>query len=188
MYFIPPKNRLNRLVYMRPLYRYGIIVMALCLFFIWRYGLYIWFDAAIMQEQATMCQLDQQITEQLLIEYQHDELIRQLPILKNLCSQGASCAIGAQGDDQCAYIFSEVEKARLHMLGYHTEKEKKKNNRWVSHAVTASLKGTLDQIELFLSALAKSARLIQCPLLSLQHIENKIFTAECRIQFIVYKI
>ncbi len=188
IYFIPQKNRLSRFIYMRPFYRYGIIIMALCLFFGWRYGLYIWLDAAIMQEQATICQLEQKLAEQLLTERQHIELVGQLPALKNLCKQGANCALGAHGEDQCAYVFAEVEKAGLRILGYRTEKERTKNNRHQSHSIVVSLKGTLAQIESFLASIAKSARLIQCTSLSLQHVEDKIFTAESRIQFIIYKI
>lgn len=186
MQSIPSRNWIYRSAYVRPRYRYGIfIMMVVAVIAGWRYGLYIWLDALILQEQATICQLQQQVAHQLILERHSDACVRQLPVLKNRCSQGMQCCIGTHCYNQSSYIFNEAQKSGLHVLGYHTQKEKKKSDWKQSHYITISFHGTCDQMALFLEALKKSKRLVQCTELSLQQSEDKKFNFSCKIQFIV---
>lgn len=182
--FIPPRHRWSRF---GPWYRYGIFFAGIgLLFFLWRYGLYAWLDAAIMQEQATICQLQQHITQKMTEERQHKERVQQLSPLKNLCSQGLQCCVGSQCSDQCAYIFAEAQKAHLQIEGYLVQKLLQQQDGKQRQSVTIVVRGTLDQIESFLALLKKSARLVQCTSLAVRHAEDKIYIAECTIQFITY--
>lgn len=189
MFFVPPRHRLSRFMRIRPLYRYVmLLVMITILLLLWRYGLYVWFDAAIMQEQAIICQLQQQLAQKISDERHYNELVQQIPVLKNLCQQEIQCCIGPTCNDQCAYIFSEAQKLKMQIIGYHTQKNNKQQQSKQTQLVTVILYGTLDQLESFLAALKKTARLVQCTSLIIHHTENTLYTADCTIQFIMYNV
>ncbi len=180
---------IGRLNSLRPLLRYTLLgVVMLTLFFTWRYSLYSWFETVIKEKQAAICQLEQQLGEQLVTAYRYETLCYQLPSLRNVCSHGIACAIGTNCCEQSSYIFQEAQKAGLYILNYHTEKEKKKNQWQSSQSITLSYKGSLTQLESFLAAIGRSERLVQCTLLSLCQGADKICTGKCVVQFIVYKI
>src|ERR1700730_6822489 len=141
MYRTPQKNRWYRkIAHHRPLYRYGAVIIMIFLLLIgWRYGLYIWLNAAIMQEQATILQLQQQLLQQTVMERQKNELIKQLLLLKNSCADGTSCSIGTQSCDQCSYIFGAAQRAGLSIGSYQTSAVKKKSDWKSSQFITICL-------------------------------------------------
>ncbi len=188
MRFIPRTTRWSRFTYMRPSYRYSILGILIVLIIGWRYGLYMWLDALITEKQIVLYQLEHHYGEQLRNQRYHDALLEQIPTLKKLCMQEAAYSVGASAQEQCSYIFGQVQKAGVTLVGYRAEKEKKHHDRYMKYMSTIMVKGTLDQIMVLLRSLAKSERLIQCTSLSLQHQESKIYRAECTVQYIVYKI
>lgn len=59
MYFIHDKNRWVRSVAtINPVIRYaGLVIAIIAALLVWRYGLYLWLDSMIQQEQAAVNQL-----------------------------------------------------------------------------------------------------------------------------------
>ena len=127
MYFIPHKNTwYSWLVHMWPLYRYGLLLLITGLLFFGGRGLYAWLDMLVKQEQASIAQLQQQLTQQSLSQCQCIALHDQLPVLHHAIAQCATQCIGTNCCDQCSYIFDEVHKAGLKIIGYHAEKASQK--------------------------------------------------------------
>jgi hypothetical protein len=187
MYFIPQKNKwYSSIVHMSTWYRYAaLIIISSLLFFGWRYGLYVWLDMMIHQEQAAIAHMQQQLAQQSLTQCQCADLSNQLPILRQVLAQSTTQCIGGSCSDQCSYIFEEVHKAGLHMHGYQTEKSTRNNDWKQSQYIALMLNGSLDQVQTFLAALKKSSRMVQCTSISLQRAEENNFAIQCTIQFIV---
>lgn len=185
MYFIPQKNRwYSTFAYISPGYRYtGLFLIIALILLVWRYGLYTWLDAAIQHEQGVIAQFENQLQAQGHMQREHDELMRNLPLLNNACSTAGQCCIGQECYDQCSYLFNEAKRSGLRITDYQNAQEKSNQIRKCQQ-VSIGVAGSFDQLQQFLQQLKSSARMIQCTGVSAQEEQSGALNARCTIQFI----